>query len=388
MKGSILLVDDEVAITQALKRTLRTDGHQVFTSQTADSAMTLLSDQTVDVVISDQRMPQIQGCNFLSDVHRHYPNTIRMMMSGHCDFAALTTAINDGHIDQFIQKPWENNHIRALINSALEKKRQLQWQHKQLPQLNDMQKLFAAELPNAIHRQEFLQYLQPIYCMQNKQLYGVELLIRWKHPKQGILTAQDFIPAAEQHGLLKAISTHQFDQVFTDLSHLLDSMYLSINLSPGLIMDDDFWEYLRLLLEQTPSNLNNLIFEITETESISDLDKVAVRLQELREHGIKIALDDFCTGFSSLDCLRTLPVDIIKLDKTFTANTSSDCRSLSIIWSLLELARELNINVIAEGIESEDQAKRLDALGCHLQQGYWHSRPMSVDSFFSDQPFS
>jgi EAL domain-containing protein (putative c-di-GMP-specific phosphodiesterase class I) len=239
----------------------------------------------------------------------------------------------------------------------------------------------------ALEREEFYLVYQPQFNLINSQLVGFEALIRWNHPTKGIIYPLDFIPFAEETGLIDQIedwvlksacfqSADWRDKGFDDLK-------ISINISGNTLSKESWIAKVENHLEYC-KDYGKVIFEITETAVIGDMENSLKALETLHDMGIHIALDDFGTGYSSLTYLQKLPIDIIKLDKSFVWSIGIDEAKSFIVKTVIDLAHRLGIKVVAEGVETEEQLSFLKAAGCDLAQGYYFSKPIdkaSADAF-------
>lgn len=240
----------------------------------------------------------------------------------------------------------------------------------------------ASSLREALPRNEFHLVYQPQVNLADHRVVGVEALLRWHHPDRGLVPPDLFIPLAEQSGAIIAIGEWVLDQACRQLREWHDAgrthLRMSVNLStvqlhhPGLAM------MVTQVLQRYALPRNSLELEVTETGLMEDIPAAARHLNELKRTGVLIALDDFGTGYSSLSYLRRLPLDKIKIDKSFTRDLLSDSGDQNIVRIIIQLGRNLNMQVIAEGVESLEQQTYLQQEGCHEGQGYFYSRPLSA----------
>ncbi|MBT4195100.1 MAG: EAL domain-containing protein [Gammaproteobacteria bacterium] len=234
----------------------------------------------------------------------------------------------------------------------------------------------------ALKNHEFHMVYQPQIASKGA-LYGVEALVRWSNPELGLIPPDKFIPIAEDSGLILELGHFIIDQSIKDiakLSNINDSidLQLSINISVRQFLEFGFLDRLKnsLLSHKFPSR--QLTLEITESIFIDDFDYMLPLFQEIRSLGIKISLDDFGTGFSSLSMLKNLPIDELKIDKSFIDNISNNTQDRAMVINILNIASNLGLKVVAEGIELPKQAEMLSDFKCDIQQGYFYSRPVKL----------
>ena len=237
------------------------------------------------------------------------------------------------------------------------------------------------ELREALKYDQFEPYFQTICGLDDGRVLGYEALIRWNHPQRGVLPPGDFLKIAEDSGLIEMIDWRMFELSCVRLQqHDPGDTFMTINVSALHLRHDDFDARLLHILERTGLPPSRLVVEVTEGALLDNPERVRGTLERLREVGIGAALDDFGTGYSSLSYLHSLPLRILKIDRAFVheldkgANTSST----TVVAAVLALARALDIEVVAEGIETEIQYAALQAMGCDMGQGYWIGRPAPV----------
>lgn len=239
------------------------------------------------------------------------------------------------------------------------------------------------ELSKAIQSEDeiFLNY-QPIINLYSGQIYGLEVLARWQHPRWGIFSPGKFIPIAEETGLMvplgKKILKMAFSQFCTWLETYpdLQNTFLCLNLSVKQLLHSNIIEDIYEAAEQTGMPLENIHLEITESVFIDETNYASAIIHEFKKNGIHISIDDFGTGYSSLRYLDQFAIDLIKIDKELVQKIATQDTSLYIVESLLSLNQRLGIHVVAEGIEDVNQLRLLQQMGCHLGQGFMFSRPM------------
>ncbi|MBL4906176.1 MAG: EAL domain-containing protein, partial [Sneathiella sp.] len=212
---------------------------------------------------------------------------------------------------------------------------------------------------------------------------GVEALVRWQHPQKGLLFPDSFIPLAEDSGCVEPLTRWVLDVAIKQGSKWLKQghrLSVSVNVSALILHNPIFPDIVNRLLEQShfPSELLKL--EITESAIISDVVRATDVVTRLHELGVKVSIDDFGTGYTSLAYIRKLPVDEIKIDKSFVLNMNTISDDAVIVRTLLELARNLDLSVVAEGVEDRETWYMLAGLGCHVAQGYYMSRPVDIET--------
>lgn len=238
------------------------------------------------------------------------------------------------------------------------------------------------ELKDAICSRSFELYYQPQYYAGNKQLRGMEALIRWRDGSGRMISPAVFIPIAEKNGAIVSIGGWVMEESIRQFAAWRhkhrEPLILSINVSPIQYMKDGFVDELLQILSTYQVHPQEVELEITEGVLIEDFEKVTAKLRVLREYGIRVSLDDFGTGFSSLSYLKKLPIDTLKIDKSFIDTVLSDSATRVITESIITMVKTLGLETIAEGVEQEQQYKYLHAIGCDIIQGYYFGRPLPV----------
>jgi EAL domain-containing protein (putative c-di-GMP-specific phosphodiesterase class I) len=240
----------------------------------------------------------------------------------------------------------------------------------------------------AINNNEYYMVYQPQYNAVTGTVVGVEALLRWKHPTKGTLLPNEFIPYAENSGLIIEIEKTVLEKSISkgaewETSGFFSNMRIAINISPQLLYQDFFTQSVHELLVKYGCNPNILKFEITEQAAIKYQAISIAKLHEIRRLGIEISIDDFGSGYSSLAYIKDLPVDQIKIDRSFVNNIVEEQRNQAIIKSIIQLCRGLSLSVIAEGAETKEEVDFLTSKGCEYIQGYYFSKPLDNESFFS-----
>jgi EAL domain-containing protein (putative c-di-GMP-specific phosphodiesterase class I) len=229
----------------------------------------------------------------------------------------------------------------------------------------------------------FLDY-QPQFCA-NGEICGAEALMRWRHPTRGLVPPGEFIPLAERNGMIVELGARALEQACAQLvaweraGVVLDT--LAVNVSAVQVRDREFVPRTLALLARYGIDPSRLTLEITETAGLGNLRDAFDKLQKVKQAGVRLSLDDFGVGHASLEYLRQLPFDQIKIDKSFVAGLPDEPRDRLIAGAILALGERLGMEVVGEGVENEAQRAWLRSEGCHLFQGYLFSRPVSAEAF-------
>ncbi len=236
-----------------------------------------------------------------------------------------------------------------------------------------------------LQRNEFCFYIHPQYA-EETGLLGGEVLVRWQHPQRGLLAPAAFIPLAERSGLVEELDFCMLRQACAQLARwaqqpALAGLSLAVNLSARLLYQDDFIRALKELLDSSGANPQRLKLELTESLLLNDMTEASARMTQLQALGIRFSIDDFGTGYSSMAYLQQLPLDQLKIDQSFVQGLPDAANSLAIVRAICALASSLNLEVIAEGVESEVQRQALLANGCRHYQGYLFGRPLPLAEF-------
>ena len=240
----------------------------------------------------------------------------------------------------------------------------------------------AGDLRRAFDSGELYVHYQPKISLQDRTMVGVECLARWRHPSHGDVSPEDFVPVAEHTGLLGRLTEFVLRDGLSRMEGWKNAGYelgIAVNLSPRTLADTDFPDLVRGLLTEFGLPAERLTLEITEDGMVSAGGKTSQTLRRLRDLGVRLSVDDFGKGYSSLAYLRRLPAQEIKIDRTFVQGMATDEGDLAIVRAVVDLARHFNMTVVAEGVESEMTQSLLTEIGCDIAQGFYFSRPLSAD---------
>jgi diguanylate cyclase (GGDEF)-like protein len=241
------------------------------------------------------------------------------------------------------------------------------------------------DLRRAIENDELCLYYQPIVSVSNGQLYGFEALVRWHHPERGVVLPTDFIALAEETGLILPLGLNVLREACRQLrvwqQHSLSArdLIMSVNLSGKQIMQADLVERIAEVLRESELKPWHLKLEVTESVVMDNPEAAAITLAKLRALGVRLSIDDFGTGYSSLSYLNRFPLDILKIDRSFISTMNQSDENLQIVKTIVTLAGNLGLEVIAEGVETEEQLNQLRLLKCQYAQGFLFSKPMDAE---------
>jgi diguanylate cyclase (GGDEF)-like protein/PAS domain S-box-containing protein len=242
------------------------------------------------------------------------------------------------------------------------------------------------DLRRAIEQEEFVVHYQPIVDLQTGELWGMEALVRWDHPERGLLEPSEFVPVAEQSGLVIPMGEQILREAcfrakeWQEENPRIPSLVMSVNLSASQLSRLDLADTVERVLGETGLEGNRLILDVTETVYVKVLAGNTAILDRLRGLGVRFSIDDFGTGYSSLSYLRRLPADAIKIDQYFVRGLGENVEDKAVVRMIIELAHTLGLEVIAEGVETEEQADLLKEMGCDFAQGYHFSKPFPPEA--------
>jgi EAL domain-containing protein (putative c-di-GMP-specific phosphodiesterase class I) len=242
-----------------------------------------------------------------------------------------------------------------------------------------------SDLRQALMENQFTIYYQP-QVHHNQQIIGAEVLIRWRHPKRGLISPADFIPLAEKTGLILPIGKWVLKTACAQIKAWENSinarhLQLSVNVSARQFYQSDFVEQILQIIHSCDIKPGRLKLELTESLVLDDIDDTILKMNELRKTGVRFSMDDFGTGYSSLAYLTKLPLDQLKIDRSFVRNIGVKPNDAVIAQTIIGMAKNLNMEVIAEGVETETQRIFLEQYNCPLFQGFLFSEPVEIKKF-------
>jgi diguanylate cyclase (GGDEF)-like protein len=241
----------------------------------------------------------------------------------------------------------------------------------------------STELQAAIEQRQIVPFLQPI--VDNKgNIIGAEALVRWLHPKEGFLPPFTFIPIFEKNGMIADVDKYIWRcacEILASWTGEKEKLFISVNISPKDFYFMDVYAEIENLVKEFKINPNRLRIEITETVMMTDVESRMAILKRFRENGFIVEMDDFGSGYSSLNQLKDMPLDVLKIDMKFLSKAEDNHRAKTILRNVLRLSSDLGLFSLTEGVETEDQYNMLNQMGCNLFQGYYFAKPMSVSDY-------
>jgi len=244
------------------------------------------------------------------------------------------------------------------------------------------------DMKRAIEAEEFVVRYQPIVDLWTGEAWGMEALVRWQHPERGLLDPKEFVPGAEESGLVVPMGERVLKEAcrwakqWQERCPRTPPLTMSVNLSARQLQRPDLVKIVEETLEETKVEACCLCLDITETVCIGASKDHSAALDKLKRLGACISIDDFGAGYSSLAYLKRLPADTLKIDRSFVAGLGEDAEDSAIVRMIVELAHTLGMRIIAEGVESEEQAEQLREMGCDLGQGYYFAEPLPPEEAF------
>ena len=542
---NILVVDDEINILKSMRRLFKHAGYDVFTAESGEQGLAILDKEDIQVILSDFRMPHMDGGQFLAKVKVSHPYTVALILSGFADFDSVLSVMNSGNAFKFLTKPWDNqsllsevegafthyreqlqlassleqthlfNNINQLntilerllsentpfsvgyfeISNAVDLKRQhiviqplTQLLHDYLNHhwhdefslhmlyentlvlltigsdesedfsqlvvniarsnwqtliennvdvsvsfiasnaLHDSSKfildtlkeatvlindstdfvpldqeyllskqrelIIKSDVSHALRKNQFNLVYQPKVTLASGLIESAEVLLRWEHKSLGWLSPGEFIDIAESDGQIIKISEWVIDNGLKELSRLIalsdHIQSLSINISASQLMNFNVVQTIAAGLKKYQIDPKKLEVEVTETSLMQNLNTTSLTLHELKKLGVNIAIDDFGVGYSSFAYLTKLPIDVLKLDRILLDDIANNHDTQVLIENLVKTCHNLNIKVVAEGIETRAALEKVSLTLCDYVQGFYYSEPVSINEIerlFITQPF-
>jgi len=379
----VYIVDDDIQIAELLMATVESIGlnSQYFTSA---KAFLQLSVDAADIILLDLNMPDIDGIEVIRILGKNGCQAQLVLISGH-DKGILHSAeqLAQAHLLKVaasFTKPFQMEEFKALIKEISQdtlSSNNVACDQQALPTAN--------ELKSGIQNNQLILHYQPQVDVRTGELRGVEALVRWQHPERGLVYPDQFISLAEKNDLIGDLTASVIAMSIEQSRQWQDSgltTKMSVNISSDNITSLSLPEQLTEMLRHNQLDPTRLSLEVTESALMGELVTSLDILTRLRMKGFGLSIDDFGTGYSSLSQLHKIPFTELKIDQSFIMSMTQDDESKAIVKTCILLGHELNMEIVAEGVETQEILDALKEFGCDIAQGYYISRPVSADALF------
>lgn len=363
---------DQVLIEVARRMTQQVRSGDTIVRMGADEFIVLLPNLLRD----DDVVPMVE--RLMAEIARPYCiQGVDLHLS-----ASIGITLSDGDIEQPMQLIQQAD--MAMYEAKRQGRNNFQWYTCDLNERVCEHARLRNELQKAIETQSLKLHYQPQVDVRTGRVVGVEALLRWEHPEKGYISPAVFVPVAEDSGQIIPLSLWILDTACAQLHQLgeqgITDVSMAVNISPMHFQRGHFVQFVQAMLKKYHLRGEQLELEITESLLLHNAEQAIDTLQRLKALGVRIALDDFGTGFSSLSYLKRLPIDKIKIDRSFVQELCTDCRDAAIIQGIISMAHHLSLTVVAEGVETESQAAFLKGSKCDVLQGYFFAKPMPYEA--------
>ena len=380
----ILVAEDHNFQRKAVVHMLNSLGiEDVWQASNGKQALEILQGgQVLDIVLSDLDMPEMDGMEL-----------IRHLSKQHLGISIIIMSSMDGTLITSVEKMARSYGLRLLgaveKPLLLEQFRKLLVLHQQTQEKTAQTKVPAAsftleEVLQAVRARQFEPFLQPKVGLQTGRLVGAEALARWVHPEQGVIGPHAFIPILEQSSNMEEFTFLMLEKAASACRLLHDkghSLVMSVNLSLSSLSDTTLAERITQVVREAGVDPHHIILEITESAAMTDVAHALENLARLRMHGFSLSIDDYGTGFSSMQQLTRVPFSELKIDRSFVADCVTNHHLRVIIESSIDMARKLRVKSVAEGVETQEEWDMLKSMSCDVAQGYFVAKPMNSAAF-------
>ena len=386
-RSTVYLLDDEEALVDLHCEVAKLAGLEAhgFT-RASDFFEQVVDFESGSILVLDLHMPEMDGIEVMRRLAKMHNTPAFILLSGH-DVSVLNSAeklcrAHGLEVIASLQKPLSLDNLMQLFKQHNPGKSN----QKQTVSSHSAQEITVHDLKQAIRKNQLVLHFQPQLELGTKKLSGIEVLVRWQHPEQGLVYPDGFIPLAEKSGIIGELTYWIIDN--TMLQQQLWqreglTTTVSVNISAMDITSLKLPEQLADLLNNNKLAAKRLTLEVTESALMGELVTSLDILTRLRLKGIRLSIDDFGTGYSSLSQLHRVPFTELKIDRSFVRNLSTDNEARAIIKTCILLGHELNMRVVAEGVEHEADFELLQQMGCDIAQGYYIARPMPTDELLA-----
>lgn len=395
----ILVVDDEPVNVEVLVRRLGVRRFKVLTANCGEAALRVIREDRPELVLLDIMMPGMSGVEVLAEI-RKSQNAAELpviMLTAKNDKETMLATIGGGAND-YITKPIDFDvllvrmavqlNVRAAFHRAVAEQARLQRRLDVRARLEEMglgdtekRTLLMNELHRGMSEGQVQLLYQPKLQLRSGVIDSAEALMRWNSPSLGPIPADQFIPLAEETGDIRALTEWALARAIEDHQRLAQSghkLRFAVNMSASLVCDHAFADHVLGMVAAAPEAIS---LELTESAILDNPEQAIDNLKRFAVAGVRIAIDDYGAGLSSLSYIQRLPVHEIKIDRMFISNLTSSHRDPLLVRSTIELAHALDLEVVAEGIENAETLALLAAMGCDAAQGYFIGKPMPLDEF-------
>ncbi|NMG21902.1 EAL domain-containing response regulator [Brasilonema bromeliae] len=388
----ILVIEDEKLVRENIIDLLAAEDFDTIAAANGRVGLDLAVSQIPDLILCDLMMPEVDGYGVLTTLREEpvtasIPFIFLTAKSARADFRQGM----DLGADDYLTKPFTRTELLNAITSRLAKKATLA---KQVSTKFDAQtfspkvQMMEMYLRRAIEREEFEQFLvyyQPIVDIHSGQIIGAESLLRWQHPELGMVTPTELIPLAESTGLILPISDWVLNKVCKQIKNWhnqgFTDLRVAVNVSGNQLKQPNFSQKIIHLLLANNLVPDSLVLELTENIIMPDINQAISTMNEIHSFGVKIAIDDFGAGYSSLIYLKQLPIHTLKIDRYFIQCIANDSQKAVITTALIQMAHNLNLHIVAEGVETEQELAFLRQHKCDAIQGFFFSHPLPAREF-------
>ena len=364
----VLFVDDEREVTSGIRLALRKEPYEVLIANSAKAGLALLQEKTIDVVISDERMPEMGGAEFLTIVRKLYPETIRLILSGQASLESAIGAINDAGIYRFLRKPCDPHELALCLAQALEahasNQRYGAWEEDHGVEIL---KKDGAQFDRAL--EDAWMAFQPIVRTTDKSVFAYEALLRVDN-EETVGPGMLFSLAARVNRV-QDLERKIRELVGARLVDVPPDTNVLININPTSLSD----ELLYSADTELSRNSSKVVIEITERDTVHDIPDLSDKIARLRELGFRIAVDDLGAGYAGLTSFALIGPDIVKFDMDLIQGIHKEPTKAKLVSSFTTLCRELGVMTIAEGVEVLEERDRVIELNCDLIQGFFYAPP-------------
>lgn len=390
--SKILIIEDEDAVRENILDLLEAEDFETIAAANGRIGVHLAISEVPDLILCDMMMPQLDGYGVLTAV-RQDPSTATIpfiFLTAKSAKSDFRQGMNMG-ADDYITKPFTRAELLSAIINRLEKHATLKRYLSPQTVINTSSpkiQLLEISLHRAIKQhnfQEFEIYYQPIVDIASGKIVAAESLLRWQSPELGLIYPTEFIPLAESTGLIVPIGKWVLKKVCQQIKSWRDigiyPLIIAVNLSVLEFNQPDFIQKLVNFINVNDLEPHYLEIELTESMIMQDVNSAIATMSKLQSLGVKIAIDDFGTGYSSLIYLKNLPINTLKIDRYFIHNVANDLQKSAITKALIQMAHSLNLDVVAEGVETEAELGFLRQHNCNSMQGFLFSRPLPAAEF-------